>query len=272
MLSAKNEPLLRFGTSAFTAQGWEGSFYPQGLPQKDYLSFYATQFDAVEVDSTFYRIPSVSMVKNWYERTPANFLFALKVPRDITHDRVLVDVQSDFNAFLRATDPLAEKRGPILLQFPYFNRTAFRDQAAFLGRLAPFLENLPSEPRFALEIRNKNWLGAAFYDLLRKHKVALALIDHPWMPRPHVWFKHGDPITTDFSYIRWLGDRKGIEEKTTTWDKTIVDRKSELLEWVEACRAILKRKIRIFAFANNHYALCRRRHNAYNAAFRIMPN
>ncbi len=254
MPSAIRESLLRIGTSAFTANGWESSFYPQGLPQKDFLSYYATQFDAVEVDSTFYRIPSVSMVKNWYARTPAGFLFSLKVPQAITHERVLVDAQDEFTAFLRATDALAEKRGPILLQFPYFNRKAFTDASAFLARLKPFLERLPSEPRFALEIRNKNWLGPALYDLLRKHNVALALIDHPWMPRPHVWFKYGDPITADFTYIRWLGDRKAIEEKTTIWKETIVDRKSELLEWVEACRAILKRKIRIFAFANNHYA------------------
>jgi uncharacterized protein YecE (DUF72 family) len=254
MPASKNESLLRLGTSAFTAEGWEGSFYPQGLAQKEFLTYYATQFDAVEVDSTFYRIPSVSMVKNWYDRTPAGFLFALKAPQEITHERVLVDAKDALTAFLHATDPLEEKCGVILLQFPYFNRKAFPDAAAFLARLKPFLEILPSESRFALEIRNKKWLGPALYDLLRKHKVALALIDHPWMPRPKIWFKYGDAVTTDFTYIRWLGDRKGIEEKTTTWDKTIVDRKSELLEWVEACRAILKRKIRIFAFANNHYA------------------
>ncbi len=175
-------------------------------------------------------------------------------PQEITHERVLVDSGDVLTAFLRATDPLAEKRGALLFQFPYFNRKAFADAASFLARLKPFLEHLPAEPRFALEIRNKNWLGPALYDLLRKHRVALALIDHPWMPRPMEWFARGDPITSDFTYIRWLGDRKGIEEKTTTWNETIVDRKNELLEWVEACRAILKRKIRIFAFANNHYA------------------
>jgi uncharacterized protein YecE (DUF72 family) len=247
-------PLLHLGTSAFTADGWAGSFYPQGLAQKDYLSYYATQFDAVEVDSTFYRIPSVSTVKNWYDRTPAGFLFALKAPQEITHERVLLDAGEVFDAFLRATEALVEKRGPILLQFPYFNRNAFAAPADFLARLKPFLEKLPSAPRFALEIRNKNWLGPALYDLLGKHRVALALIDHPWMPRPREWFSRGDAVTTDFTYIRWLGNRKEIEEQTKTWDKTIVDRKSELLEWVEACRAFLKRKISVFAFANNHYA------------------
>jgi uncharacterized protein YecE (DUF72 family) len=246
--------LLHLGTSAFTADGWEGSFYPEGLGQKDHLSYYATQFDAVEVDSTFYRIPTASMVKNWYDRTPAGFLFALKAPQEITHERVLLDAGDVLDTFLNATEPLAEKRAAILLQFPYFNRKAFAAPADFLSRLEPFLEKLPLDPRFALEIRNKNWLGPALYDLLRKYRIALALIDHPWMPRPREWFARGDAVTTDFTYIRWLGDRKGIEEQTKTWDKTIVDRKSELLEWVEACRAFLKRKISVFAFANNHYA------------------
>ena len=272
MPSTKADSLLRLGTSAFTANGWEGSFYPPGLAQKDFLSFYATQFDAVEVDSTFYRIPSVDMVKNWYARTPSGFIFALKAPQEITHERVLVEAEDVFKAFFDATDPLEEKRGPILLQFPYFNRQAFVDAAAFLARLKPFLGRLPSDPRFAVEVRNKNWLGPALCELLSKHRVALALIDHPWMPGPREWFARGNAITTDFTYLRWLGDRKGIERATTTWDKTIVDRKGELLEWVKAYRAVLKRNIRIFAFANNHYALCRRRHNGHNAAFRIMPN
>jgi uncharacterized protein YecE (DUF72 family) len=254
MPARKKDQLIRLGTSAFTAKGWEGVFYPEGLAQKDYLGHYATQFDTVEVDSTFYRIPSVSMVKNWYARTPPGFLFALKVPQEITHERVLLNSDDVFTAFLEATEPLQEKRGPLLLQFPYFNRKAFPDAAAFLARLKPFLEKLPADPRFALEIRNKNWLGPALCDLLHKHRVALALIDHPWMPRPREWFAKGDAITSDFTYIRWLGDRKGIEEVTTTWNETIVDRKGELLEWVEACRAFIKRKIRIFAFANNHYA------------------
>jgi uncharacterized protein YecE (DUF72 family) len=245
---------LHLGTSSFTAEGWEGSFYPQGMPPRDFLSYYATQFDCVEVDATFYRIPSASMVKGWYTRTPENFLFTLKAPQEITHERVLVDAQNTFTDFLRATDPLQEKRGPVLLQFPYFNKKAFADAPAFLARLRPFLENLPAEPRFALEIRNKYWLGPPLFDLLRKHRVALALIDHPWMPRPAEWFRKGDPVTADFSYIRWLGDRKGIEERTKSWDKTIVDRSRELREWLEACRNLLKRRISVFAFANNHYA------------------
>lgn len=253
MPSQTASPLLRLGTSSFTAEGWDKTFYPPGTPSRDFLTYYATQFDAVEVDATFYRIPAVSTVKGWYAKTPPSFLFALKTPQEITHEHVLVDVDSQMTEFLRASEPLGEKLAVILLQFPYFNKKAFSGPADFLGRLKPFLEKLPVHPRFAVEIRNKYWLGPALYDLLRKHNVALALIDHPWMLRPREWLAKADPITTDFTYIRWLGDRKAIEERTKTWDKTIVDRTGDLQEWVEACHNFLKRKIRVFAFANNHY-------------------
>jgi uncharacterized protein YecE (DUF72 family) len=250
----ENSVYLRLGTSSFTAEGWEKTFYPRGMQARDYLSYYATQFDTLEIDATFYRIPAESTVKGWYTKTPANFLFALKAPQEITHERVLVDAEPVLKEFLRVTDHLGEKRGPILFQFQYFNKKAFPTPVEFLTRLKPFIKKLPSEPRFALEIRNKGWLGPALYDLLRKHHIALALIDHPWMPRPRERFTKGDAITTDFTYIRWLGDRKAIEELTKTWDATIVDRTRDLQGWVEACRNFLKRKIRVFAFANNHYA------------------
>ena len=253
MANAIENPLLRLGTSSFTANGWNKTFYPAGMNSRDYLAYYATQFDTLEVDSTYYGIPAISTVQGWYNKTPANFLFALKAPQEITHERVLADVDDVLKEFLHATEPLREKLGVILLQFPYFNNKIFPSPADFLARLKPFLEKLPTEPRFALEIRNKYWLTPPLFDLLRKHKVALALVDHPWMPRPKEYFSKGDALTTDFTYIRWLGDRKAIEEQTKLWDKTVVDRSLELEQWVEACRNFLTRKIRVFAFANNHY-------------------
>jgi len=167
---------------------------------------------------------------------------------------VLVDCENELKMFLTAMEMLREKLGPILFQFPYFNRVAFSTVEDFLERLAPFLAGLPRGRRFAVELRNKNWLGPKLYDVLRKHKTALALIDHPWMPRPREWIARGDPITSDFTYIRWLGDRKGIEERTKSWDKVIVDRQQELEEWVEVCQNFNQRSIAIFGFANNHYA------------------
>jgi uncharacterized protein YecE (DUF72 family) len=89
---------------------------------------------------------------------------------------------------------------------------------------------------------------------LRERSVALALIDQSWMPRPAQWFEKRDPITVDFTYVRWLVDRKGIEEQTKVWDKIIVDRSADLAEWVEVLKTVHKRKIQILAFANNHFA------------------
>lgn len=245
---------VRIGTSAFTAAGWEGSFYPVGMKPADYLHYYSGQFDTVEVDSTYYRIPSAAMVKRWHAQTPGNFLFALKMVQTVTHEKVLVDCAEEVKAFLAVADLLGEKLGAILFQFPYFNKKAFADGAAFLARLEPFLKKLPKGYPFALEIRNKNWLMPRLADMLRERSIALALIDHPWMPRPREIFAKFDPITADFTYIRLLGDRNGIEEQTKTWDKVIVQRGRELSEWAEIIRKVHQRKIKIFAFANNHYA------------------
>ncbi len=245
---------IRLGTSAFTAAGWPGSFYPAGLPEREYLSYYATRFDTVEVDSTFYRTPALSTVKGWYSKTPEEFLFAAKVPRTITHEKVLRDCDVELSQFLQVMDALGEKLGPLLFQFGYFNKKAFAGVNDFLDRLVPFLEKLPKNYRFAVEIRNRTWLVPQLVEALRSHGVALALIDQSWMPRPAQWFEKFDPITADFTYVRWLGDRKGIEERTKTWDKIIVDRSSDLAEWVRLLKRVQKRRIQILAFANNHYA------------------
>jgi len=251
-----SEPGIYLGTSAFTAAGWEGSFYPRGMQSRDFLTYYATQFRTVEVDSTFYRIPSASTVTGWYERAPTDFVFAAKVPQATTHEKVLVGARKEFEEFVDRMDILDEKLGPLLLQFPYFNKKAFPSVGAFLERLRFFLRPLRDLKtcRFAVEIRNRNWLDARFADMLRENNVVLVLSDQAWMPRPLEYFEKFDPITADFTYIRWLGDRRGIEERTKTWDKTIIDRTRELEEWVEACRRFNQRNIAIFAFVNNHYA------------------
>jgi uncharacterized protein YecE (DUF72 family) len=245
---------IRIGTSAFTAAGWEGSFYPAGMKPADFLSFYATKYNTVELDNTFYRTPALSTVKGWYAKTPPGFLFAAKVPQVVTHEKVLVDAEEDLAQFLKAMDNLGEKLGPLLFQFGYFNRSKFQSGDEFVSLLEPFLDKLPEGYKFAVEIRNKAWLDERFLDLLRDHGVALALIDQSWMPRP--WEMKGklDLVTADFTYVRWLGDRKAIEEKTTMWDEIVIDRQAELLEWVKLLKKVHERRIMILAFANNHYA------------------
>jgi uncharacterized protein YecE (DUF72 family) len=134
----------------------------------------------------------------------------------------------------------------------FFNRSAFQDRHEFLDRLVPFLTKLPDGYKFAIEIRNQNWLDAEFANLLRDRRIALVLQDRSWMPNPaELKF---DPITANWTYIRWLGDRKAIEQQTINWDKTVVDRSAELSSWVDFCYQLRKRGVLIYAFANNHYS------------------
>ena len=218
----------------------------------DYLSFYAEHFPAVEVDSTFYACPSVQTVSNWAARTPEGFTFAVKVPQSMTHERVLAECDGELSEFLKTMDVLGNKLGPIVFQFPFFNKSAFADRHEFLDRLVPFLTKLPAGYKFAIEIRNRNWLDAEFANVLRDRGIALVLQDRSWMSNPaELKF---DPITAGWTYIRWLGDRKAIEQQTMTWDKTIVDRSIELSSWVDFCYQIRKRGVLIYAFANNHFS------------------
>jgi uncharacterized protein YecE (DUF72 family) len=244
-------PIL-LGTSSFTAAGWTGSFYPKGMRPADYLTFYAQHFQTVEVDSTFYACPSVQTVSNWAAQTPEGFSFAVKVPQSVTHEKVLAGCDAELTEFLKTMGVLGTKLGPIVFQFPFFNRSVFQDRHEFLDRLIPFLANLPVDYKFAIEIRNRNWLDAEFAGLLRDRGIALVLQDRSWMPNPNEL--KFDPITADWSYIRWLGDRKAIEQQTMTWDKTIVDRSAELNSWVDFCYQVRKRGVLIYAFANNHFS------------------
>ena len=247
-------PSLLLGTSAFTARGWQDTFYPNDMKSSDYLTYYATKFRTVEIDSTYYGTPSRSTVIGWRDKTPPDFIFAAKVLQSITHDKMLIDCDAEFEDFLDTMSLLDGKLGPLVFQFPYFDRWKFATQKDFVAVLTPFLEKHSANHKFAIEIRNRTWLDAAFADLLRKHKVALVLQDLPSMPRPWEFNQKLDFVTAEFVYVRWLGDRKGIEERTKTWDKTIVDRRGDLMKWAELLRQLLTRNLRVFAYANNHYA------------------
>ena len=242
------------GTSAFTAAGWAGTFYPAEMKPSEYLSFYAEHFDTVEIDSTYYGTPRASTVQAWAQKTPANFIFSVKVPQIITHEKALQGCESEWEEFLGTVDRLGEKLGPVVLQFPFFDRSAFLSGEDFLTCLRPFLERLPADHKFAVEIRNKEWLDERLTDLLREHRVALVLQDQSWMPHPNELESRFDPITADWTYIRWLGDRKGIERTTKVWNRTVVDRRPQLRSWVEFCQRVRHRGSTIFAYANNHYA------------------
>ncbi|MGB9445824.1 MAG: DUF72 domain-containing protein, partial [Candidatus Acidiferrum sp.] len=170
-----------------------------------------------------------------------------------THEKALVNCDAEWKEFLEAMSLLGGKLGPLVFQFPQFDRWEFAKQETFLDALRSFVKKLPKDRRFAVEIRNKEWVNAALADVLREHNVALVLQDLSYMPRPWEFRDKFDPITADFVYVRWLGDRKGIERLTRTWEKTIVDRREDLLRWAEFLREVLGKHLKVYAYANNHY-------------------
>jgi uncharacterized protein YecE (DUF72 family) len=251
MISTDN---LLLGTSSWSCSDWLGSFYPANLKPVHFIEAYARKFRAVEIDSTYYSIPPPHVVANWREKTPPDFVFTAKVPGAITHQKVLKDCQAEFTVFLKSMEILGDRLGPLLLQFPYFNRNIFASREPFDRLLKPFLKCLPKEFRFAIEIRNKNWISWDFLELLREHSVAFALVAQAWMPGIDTLAKALDLLTSDFAYVRFIGDRKAIEAKTMKWDKLIEDKTPEMTVWIKELKRVVNQGVKTYAFFNNHYA------------------
>jgi uncharacterized protein YecE (DUF72 family) len=256
---------LRFGTSSWSEKSWAGVFYPPGLPPGEWLRHYATQFDTVEADVTYYRVPDERLVRGWDEKTPPGFTLCAKFPRAIVHGgegavpdpgKVLVPeaVSAELEQFLASMALLGAKCGPLVLQFPYFNRSVFAEPGVFLERLARFLGVLPRDFRYAVEIRNKAWIGSELLALLRAHRAALVWVEIGYMPHPERLARGLDLVTTDFAYARLIGERAAIEQRTETFDRVVVDKQASLERWSRLLRATLERVPETFAFANNHYA------------------
>jgi uncharacterized protein YecE (DUF72 family) len=185
-------------------------------------------------------------VENWDARTPQGFVFALKILQVIRHDKVLVDCEAEIAEFLDSDGYPWSKAWPYHLPVPFFGRSVFSDRHGFTNRLIPFLKKLPANHKFGIEIRNRPRLHAEFANLLRDHPIALVLQDRSWMPNAQEL--DFNPITANWTYIRWLGDRKQIEAQTMTWDKAVVDRTAELRSWVEFCYRIMKGGMLIYAY------------------------
>ncbi|HYV84685.1 MAG TPA: DUF72 domain-containing protein [Patescibacteria group bacterium] len=247
-------PRPRIGASSWSAPSWEGVFYPPGTPPARFIEFYARRFDTVEIDATFYRIPAARTVDGWRDKTPPGFLFAAKVPQTITHEKLLEDCRDEMLEFVRVMDRLGERLGPLLLQFRYFRKEEMPDPGPFLDRLERFLPILPSGLRFAVEVRNRAFLTDRLFGMLRRHGVALAFIDHPWFARVDEVMRRPAARTAGFCYVRWLGDRHGIEKRTTAWDRIIVDRAAETRRWIGAIRTLLAEERTVYGYFNNHYA------------------
>ena len=256
---------IRYGTSSWSTAGWVGPFYPPGSKPRDYLGHYATQFGVVEADVTYYRIPDEGMVDGWRERTPDGFTLAAKFPRSVVHagegprpdaGKLLVPevVGPDVDRFLEVMGRLGDRCGPLVLQFPYFNKATFPERGPFLERLEVVLAGLPPDFRYAVELRNKTWLDEELTAMLRRHRAALVLVEMGYMPHPADVAARLDVVTTDFLYGRLIGDRKAVEAKTKTFDAIVVDQGPSLRRWADLAGALASRVDTLYLFANNHYA------------------
>jgi uncharacterized protein YecE (DUF72 family) len=161
---------IHIGTSGFSYAPWRGSFYPEKLPAAKMLAYYAQHLDAVEINNTFYRMPSPDMLARWASETPETFQFALKSPRRITHERKLADVADSLARLAEAAVTLGGRLGPVLFQLP---PTMKKD----LPRLQAFVDALPAGLRAAVEFRHVSWFETDVYEVLRGRDVALCLAE-----------------------------------------------------------------------------------------------
>jgi len=228
---------LHVGTSGWSYPDWVGPFYLTGTLPRDFLACYSTHFGAVEIDSIFYRTPTAKMVDAWNASTPEGFRFAPKVPQVITQEKRLQDCAAELDALLSVMRRLGPKLGPLVFQFD----ASFRVDS--LPLLADFLAGLPSDLRYAVEVRHRGWLYDEFYRLLEEHHVALVLADLYYMPKL-------DRVTTDFAYLRLLGKRSAIPDD---FSRVRLDREPELTLWAVRIREYLGHGITVFAFANNRF-------------------
>jgi len=179
------------GCSGWQYRHWRGDFYPTDLRQREWLEYYARHFDTVEVNNSFYRLPTEGVFESWKARTPPQFLFAVKASRFLTHMKKLKDPEEPVERLFSRAFELRGKLGPVLYQLP-------RQFPKNLERLAGFLAVLPPRIKHAIEFREPSWYEGDVMQLLRRHHVALCLHDMPESASPRV-------LTARFTYVRFHG-------------------------------------------------------------------
>lgn len=237
--------MIRIGTQGWNYAEWQDVFYPLATRPADFLEVYARAFGTVEVDSTFYAIPPVTTVRGWAERTPAEFVFAPKLPREITHERRLHRARDVLNEFLDRVRELDAKLGPILVQMgPDFG-------PAEMPALADFLAGLPPDLRFTVELRRREWTERPnlpeLLAHLREHRVALCLSDGRWNPRERLLELAAQP-TAPFHYVRWMGPDRALSDHS----RVQTERGAELDAWAAALRAV-PAETDVWGYTSNFY-------------------
>lgn len=233
---------IRLGTQGWNYTAWVGPLYPRRTRPADFLTTYARAFDTVEVDSTFYAIPPVKTVRGWADRTPDDFVFALKLPQEITHERRFVEAGELAARFFDVARELGPKLGPVLIQCGPDFAPAEREA------LEEFLVSLPKDIAFAIEFRQKGWINEQTLAMLTARNVALALVDARWIPRRQMLSLVARP-TAKHAYVRWMGPDRSI----TDYSHVQVDRAAELGAWLEVLPALAV-QVPVYGYVNNHFS------------------
>ncbi|TVR31780.1 MAG: DUF72 domain-containing protein [Spirochaetaceae bacterium] len=268
-----NNPRYRIGTCSWNYDSWVPLVYSRVQPRAaDYLGEYARHFGTVEIDSWFYRIPDKRSVLEYAAAVPESFSFTCKVPQEITLTHHRQKKKSDplefnptflskdrFMQFLESIEPLLPRIDAIMFEFEYLNKQKMAGPQQFMERMGGFLRQLPIGLPYAIEPRNKNYLGADWFWFLAQHKTAHVFSQKLYMPNIwEVYQQHRDIIHQhDRTVIRLMGgDRKQIEEKTgNQWDRVVEPRDQEK-EKIAGMVASLVGKMFAILSINNHYEGC----------------
>jgi len=205
---------IRTGTSGFSYKEWKGSFYPEDLPAKGMLGYYASQLSAVEINNTFYRMPKASVLESWFEQVPDDFRFVLKASRRITHFKRLKNTGEEVEYFIDTASTLGEKLAAVLFQLP-------PNMKKDIERLTEFLALLPPAPRAAFEFRHASWFEDDVFELLAEHDRALCIADAD----------DGDTVrvaTAGWGYLRLRRQGYGLKD-LKAWQRWI-----EKQPWTDA--------------------------------------
>ncbi|QCR21446.1 DUF72 domain-containing protein [Pontibacter sp. SGAir0037] len=220
--------MICIGTSGWHYKHWMGNFYPHGLRSKGFTDYYTRFFSTVEINNSFYKLPSAETFVNWRASVPDNFLFAVKASRFITHMKKLKDPQESIARFFGNVNALEEKLGPVLFQLPPM-------WSINLERLRSFLAQLPPYYRYTFEFRHPSWYHPAVYDLLRQYQAAFCIYELEYHQSPF-------EVTSNFVYVRLHGPEAkycgSYTEETLRW-------------WVDNCRAWHARGLDIYIYFDN---------------------
>ena len=236
------------GCSGWSYSAWKGPFYPSNMDNSsDWLSYYASVFDYVEIDSSFYRMPNLFTVKNWLKKTPENFKFTAKFPKVITHDKHLKDVSRELEYFHQSMLPLRDKILALLIQLPPSLKIT-----EGLDNLRQVVSELDTKFRYAVEVRDRSWFQDLAYNFFANNNICMVWSQLAELRTPPI-------VTTDFLYVRLIGDRS-IDEKD--FGKIQKDRVIEMKKWSSKIKRVIKQEegggrknINLaIVSANNHYA------------------